>query len=264
MGPSISQTDPAPGRAAFAVSDLGVARLAYLASVIVAGALVLLLSAGAIIWSFPGPAWLLLLGLTCVTAWTAVRMRSFPVTLSLSNAFTVAAALLLGPAVGAVTVACDAAIMCARLDRERRTVTRVLFNITAPALAMWLSAHLFFRIAGSGPLYTDPTTRPIVVPLLLFAAAYFLLNSLLVAGAISIGRGLPFIRVWRHHFLPLWATHVGGTALAAVVILLFTADRMQPSVLMVALPAGAALLIAINVAVDRYRRHSASLAELRS
>jgi hypothetical protein len=126
---------------------------------------------------------------TALTAWAAVRATGFPMTLSLSDAFTVGSTLLYGPWVGALTVACDAAIMSLRLNRARMTPMRLGFNITAPPLALWISSQLLFRVLGQGPFAeTPPTPATLVAPLLAFAGVYFLLNSWLIAGANRTGK----------------------------------------------------------------------------
>jgi PAS domain S-box-containing protein len=242
-----------------------VARYVYLGTVIAAGGAVLSASALQVTRDFPGPLWLLLVAMTCVTGWSAARMPGFPISLSMSDAFTIAAALLFGPGAGALTVACDGLIGSGGLNRARRTWPRVLFNVTAPALSLWLAAHLFFRMSGSRPL-ADSTGSfdAVVVPLTLFAVVYFLLNTGLVAGAIAIGRDASLPGVWRRHFLPLWWTHAAGTSMATLVLLAMTAGLARLQTILVVLPLLTALVIGAGLGVIRLRRRSAEFAELRS
>ncbi len=237
----------------------------FLATVIAAGGLVLLVSAFQIVQDFPGPLWLLLVGMTCLTGWSAARMPGFPISLSMSDAFTIAAALLFGPGAGALTVACDGLIGSGGLNRASRTWSRVLFNVTAPALSLWLSAHLFFSMSGAQPLANaNGTFDAVVVPLTLFAIVYFLLNTGLVAGAIAIGREASLPGVWRRHFLPLWWTHFAGTSIATLFLLAMTAGLARLETVLVVLPLVTALVIGASIGVIRVRRRSEEFAELRS
>jgi PAS domain S-box-containing protein len=237
---------------------------AYIVSVTVAGLAVLAGSAIAVWLAFPGPRWLLLLALTVTTAVFVVRMRAAPLTVSLSDAFVVAATLLFGPAAGALTVAADALVMSLRLKRIPDTPRRLLFNTAAPALALFVSAHLFFRLAGRGPLDGAPLeVAALVGPLLVFAATYFLLNSWLVAGALTLENGqLSVARIWRRHFLPLALTHVGGVALGVLLVYL---DRAAGAGVAAAflLPVALALAMALSHAAQRLRQRSTVYAELR-
>ena len=241
------------------------ARNLYLGTVIGAGGLVLVASAVQVSGDFPGPLWLLLVILTCLTGWSAARMPGFPISLSMSDAFTIAAALLFGPGAGALTVACDGLIGSTGLTRASRTWSRVLFNVTAPALSLWIASHMFFRVTGAQPLAdTNGVFEALVAPLTLFAIVYFLLNTGLVAGAIAIGRDASLATVWRQHFLPLWWTHLTGTTIATLFLLAMTTGLARLQTVLVVLPLVIALVVGASIGVTRLRRRSAEFAELRS
>jgi PAS domain S-box-containing protein len=240
-------------------------RSAYLVAMTIAGAIVLAASLAGVVRDPPGAAWLAIVLMTCASGWLLVRMPGFPVSFSPSDALTITAALLYGPGPGALCVACDTAISSMRLSPAHRTLTRVLFNITAPALAMWLSAHLFFAMSGAGPLgLRIPTFSSVAVPLAVFATVYFFLNTGLVAGAITIGRDASFTRVWREHFAPLWITHFGGTSIAGLLLLSMTAGLFNLQTLLVALPLVIVVAMAFSTGVERIRQRSAEYDELRS
>src|SRR5918995_1751471 len=181
------------------------ARPVYLTAVITTGALVVADSTVQLVMNPLPPTWAILALFTLTTGWATVRMPGSPFSVSLSDTFTMAAALLFGPSAGALLAGADGLVMSLRLPRESRTVTRLSFNTTAPAVSMWLAASLFFL------LVTPPAPfERVAVPLALFGATYFLLNTGLVAGAVAIGRGLHVHAVWREHFLPLWLTYCVG------------------------------------------------------
>jgi PAS domain S-box-containing protein len=245
-------------------SERVVPRRGFFAATIGAGALVLAWSFVNLIQRPPEPIWLVLIALTCFTGASPVRMPGFPLSLSLSDTFTITAALLFGPSAGALTVACDSLVISLRLNPINRSATRVLFNVTAPALAMWVAASLLFRVTGS-ELRAGTIEPPLFLgSLALFATTYFFLNSILVTAAVVIGRGAPLWAVWREHFLPLWLPHFAGTSIAGFLLVLNTAGLATTSTLVLSLPLLLVVAFGLNAAVDRLRIREARLAELRS
>jgi PAS domain S-box-containing protein len=175
------------------------------------------------------------------------------------------AALLFGPAAGALLVALEGLVVSFRLKISTPSLTRVVFNVTSLPLAMWLAAHLFFALIHRGPLAAQPPSMTqILGPLAVFAAAYFLLNTGLVAGAVAIGRQVSLYGVWREHFFPLWLTHFGGTSIAGLVLLLMAARLATLTTLTLALPLVVVLLVALFSGAERLRQRSAQFARLQS
>ena len=194
----------------------------FLSGVIAAGLVVLVWSAVDLLRHPPGNFWLYLVGFTVVAAYLPLRMPGFPVSISLADTFTITAALLFGPASAAVAVACDALVISYRLTPENRSVARVLFNVSAPALSMWVAAVIYQFTPASDSL--NRSVWLFVVSLTVFVATYFVLNSALIAGAIAVGRDVPWLRVWRQQFLPLSIVYGIGAAVAG---LLFIAIRPE-------------------------------------
>jgi PAS domain S-box-containing protein len=243
----------------------GLGRRVYFGIVMASGTAVLCWSAIEIISRPPGPLWLALAALTAVCSAAAFRMPGFPVSFSLSDTFTIIGTLLFGPSAGALLVALDALVLSWRFRVSTFTLERVVFNVTALALAMWLAAQLFFAIVGRGPLATEPAASGrILVPLAVFASAYFVLNTGLIAGAVAIGRQAAFYQVWREHFLPLWLTHFGGTSIAGLLLLLRAAGLANLTTFALGLPLVLVLLVAVLTGIERLRQRSADFAKLRS
>ena len=227
---------------------------AFLAAVILAGSFALALSLMDLSAQPIAPQWLMLVALTGVSGWATLRLRAIPASFSISDTFTIAAALLFGPAAGAVTVAVDALVMSLRLAAGGRqpAPVRVLFNVTVPALTMWIAAQVFFTSAGVGPLAHGPgTIRRVLAPLGLFALLYFVLNTGLVATAVALERRANVISIWRAHFAPLWLTYFGGASLAAVFVLMAVARVIDLSALMLVLPLVVVMHLAYRAALDR-------------
>jgi len=167
----------------------------------------------------PSPAWLALAALTVLTGSFTVKIPGLVARLSVSEPFVFAATLWFGPSVGAVTAALDALIMSLWLLPNLKTIHRVLFNVSVLVISIWLASQGFFVLAGinpRAPVYDS--LADFVLPLYIFTACSFLLNSGLVAVAISFERKQSAFRIWREQFLWLSLNYFGGASVAAVLV----------------------------------------------
>jgi PAS domain S-box-containing protein len=140
-----------------------------------------------------------------------------------------------------------------------------LFNVTVPALTMWMAAQVFFTSAGVGPLAHEPgTIRRVLAPLGLFAFLYFVFNTGLVATAVALERRANVLSIWRDHFAPLWLTYFGGASLAGVFVLMAVAQVIDLSALMLVLPLVVVLHLAYRTALDRANERLEHLARIAS
>jgi PAS domain S-box-containing protein len=212
-----------------------------------------------------GSTWFVLLGLTIVTGWSTLRMRYVPISFSISDTFTIAAALLFGPAAGTVVVVIDALVMSLRIARGGASgmTLRVVFNVASTALAMWLAATAFFAMSGSGPLATHPgSIGELIGPLALFAALYFFLNTGMVAIAVAYERHAPVGTVWKSYLSALWLTYFGGAAIAAVLVLLTVSRVVSLTTLALVWPLLFILHVTYKAALDRAHEQLAHYAEI--
>jgi putative nucleotidyltransferase with HDIG domain len=117
---------------------------------------------------------------------------------SISDTFYITSALLFGPAPATVTMAIDSIAM----SYGRAWVwRRMIFNGSAPAIAFWAGAQLFFALSGVAPLFGQPTQADSLVwPLLAFTAVYFVLNSGLTAFAVALDKQTSAAAAFRSHF----------------------------------------------------------------
>ena len=246
-------------------SEIGPAtRLTFYGVVVIAGAGMLLASIRELMSQPVGSFWFVLVALTLVTGWSTLRMRAVPVSFSISDTFTIAAALLFGPAAGTVIVVVDALVMSLRVARANQHgmwIARVVFNVTATALAMWVAAHAFFAVAGTGPLATQPErVRNVVGPLAVFAAVYFLLNTGFVAVAVAHERRTPIAAVWREHFSALWLSYFSGASIAALLVT-YTRD-VNISTLTIILPLLFVSYLTFRAAIGRVEDSNNHLSEV--
>src|SRR5262245_11947953 len=170
----------------------------YLASVIVAGLAVVFHSLYSLFSEPVGYEWFVLAGLTLLSGSFTVKVPTIPARLSVSETFVFAAVLLFGPAAATMVVALDSLVISLWIFRKSKRTERVLFNLAAPAVAVWIAANVFYLIAGTPPLAQAPRAiLGLVFPLLVLAVLYFLLNSWLIAVAVALEqRGSAFL-VWR-------------------------------------------------------------------
>src|SRR5215467_729666 len=129
----------------------------YLWSVIAAGFLAV---AGSLYQLYVDPIgnqWFILAALTLVSGSATVRLPSSYASISISETFVFTAVLLYGPAAGTVIVALDGLVGSFWISKRHREIHRPLFNMSAPAVSAWCSAHLFFIVAGIAPLVKEPS-----------------------------------------------------------------------------------------------------------
>lgn len=211
------------------------------------------------------PLWLMLAGLTVGTGWITLRIPSTGISFSISDTFNIAAAVLFGPSAGAITAALDGLVLTSKVRFTRRTAYRPLFNIAVSAIAIWLAAHVFLTLAGGAPLLDGRWAPVRLVGLLaVFAAVNYIVNTGLVAAAVSFERRTPALPLWREHFQGLWVTHFGGVFAVIPLLLL---ERLQPSIgalnlLVLLVPLPAILYTTFRHAVGRVQDHVAHLGQV--
>ena len=198
------------------LSDAG--RL-YVAAVSTAGIAIVLHSIFEVPHGKFGYQWFVLAGLTLLSGSFTIRIPTIPARLSVSETFVFTAAIVFGPAAATIIVVLDSLIISLWLKKSSRRPSRVLFNMAAPAIAIWLATHVFFLRANIAPLYQAPQpVLSLVVPLLILATLYFLLNSLLIAGAVGFEKRTSPLTIWRQNFLWLSLNYFSGASVAALLL----------------------------------------------
>jgi len=163
--------------------------------------------------------WFILAALTLLTGSFTVNLPSIPATISVSEAFIFSSVLLFGPAAGTLTVALDGLVISFWLQRRKREVYKALFNTSAPAVSVWVTAHVFFGLARIPPLsVASVSTSFLFVPLIIFTASYFFLNSWLTAIAVSLERPRSIFQIWRGDFLWLSLNFFSGASAAFLLV----------------------------------------------
>ncbi len=178
-----------------------------------------------IVWSVPALVsqshpfiWFLFAALALVTGTFTMKAATVSYTVSVTDTFFIASAMLFGPGPGAIAVGLNTGIVS---YRRRHDWERVAFNTAAPALSMWVGAQAFFRIARVPPLvHASQPIATLIVPLLCLTAIYFLLNTGLLAVAIGLDVRESSVRVWNEHFRWLSVNYLAAGSVSFCLILL--------------------------------------------
>ena len=182
--------------------------------------------------------WLVLLGLTIVAGLATLRIPSIPISFSISDTFTIIAALVVGPSAGAIIAAIDGLVLSCRMESTRRSLHRVLFNMATLAIATWVAATVYFWLVGpSQPVLDTPLSAiRLLLALTIFGVLAFGVNSGMVALAISLEKHAPISRIWKQHLSSLWITYLGGVFAAMLMMFLPRDNAVAFLVLLAPLP----------------------------
>ena len=191
----------------------------YLWVIILAGCSVFATSLHELIVEPIGRQWFILAALTLISGSATVKLPTSYASISTSETFTFTAVLLYGPAAGTVIVVLDALVISFWISKRHDEPHRALFNLSAPAVSVWCSSHLFFYTARIAPLVKEPSPLNAILPaLVLFALTYFLLNSWLITFVIALERRLDPVKVWTRSFVWLSLNYFGGASVAFLLV----------------------------------------------
>jgi putative nucleotidyltransferase with HDIG domain len=194
--------------------------------------------------------WLMLLALTVASDLATLRVPGMPISFSISDIFSIASALVFGPAAGAVTAALDGLVLSARMATSQLSLHRVAFNASAPAIATWTAAQVFAALTGANYRIDGPLTALwLLTSLAAFGALAYGLNTGLVATAVALERRAPIAMVWRQHFSGLWLNYFGGVFGGMLLMLLASLHTLDVIILLMPLPV--ILYMAFKHAVGR-------------
>ncbi|MCC7181459.1 MAG: HD domain-containing protein [Acidobacteria bacterium] len=164
--------------------------------------------------------WVFLALLTLLSGSFTVKVPGLQARISVSETFVFTSVLLFGTSAGTLTVALDTLVATLAARRKApQAPLRILFNLASAALSIWIAGGLFYTISGLEPLSVNTAPLPLILgPLVAMTAAYFILNSALVAVALSFEKGQPAFSIWRRNFLWLSVNYFGGASVAALLV----------------------------------------------
>jgi len=256
--PGVTSGADVPPRTTSALSGPG---RVYAACVILAGISVIALAGVDVASRSIGPEWAVLIALTIASGWATLRIPGMPISFSISDVFSIASALLFGPSAGAITAALDGVVVSYRMSTSARSFYRIAFNASAPAISISLAAVAFCAMAGETPNLQSPVTALwFLLALTVFGALDYMLNTGMVALAVSLERRLPVIATWREHFSGLWLSYFGGVFGGMVLMMLARSYSRNVVILLIPLPI--ILYTAFRHAVGRTEDHISHLGKV--
>ena len=125
---------------------------AYVLLVIASGICVISFSAYDLAARMLTAQWFTLAALTLLSGSATVKLPSVPATISISETFVFTSVLLFGPSAGATIVALDGFIISIWLAKRRKEFYRIAFNMSAPAISIWLAAGVYYSFPQVHPL----------------------------------------------------------------------------------------------------------------
>lgn len=247
--------------------SLPVAARLYIGGVVAAGFVALAWSVENLLSGDIRPGWLVLAALTLVSGSATVRLPSVAATISVSETFVFTSVLLFGAGAGTVTVALDAFVVSLWVGwpKHRAQIFRLLFNIAAPAISIWIAAAVFFWLAGIPSLsgVSGATSiRQLALPLLAFTLIYFLLNSWLIAFVISFTEKTSALAVWRDNLVWLSLNYFGGASVAALLV--GYRGKFDPALVAIIVPILLVLYFTFKTAMGRVEDANRHLARVNS
>src|SRR5205814_8383058 len=185
----------------------------HVGAVIVLGMIAIASSLHAIITNPPPLNALLFAVLGLVAGACAIKIPGLSVLVSASDTFFIASAMLAGPGAAMMTIAIDSGAQACR-RKSGIGLRRLLFNASAPSLSLW-AGTMVFQVLGGHAYATGASTETtsVIIPLIALTVVYFGLNSGLIAQAVSLDTGAPFLTVWRRLW-PLAVNHVAAASAA--------------------------------------------------
>lgn len=193
--------------------------LIYVAMVSAAGA-VLLANALTDVPHLTLTPWLAILSaLTVVSSRFRIKVPGHSASVSVPEFFIFGSILLYGP-VPAMFVGATDGFLISRRQRQPR-VYRTLFNIAEPAISIAGAAGAFYAVQGLMAGLASRGSWTLLPPTVAMAGAYFGLNSLLLATAMSLEKAVPLGQLWRQHALYL---AMNCYAAASIAVLVFATE----------------------------------------
>jgi putative nucleotidyltransferase with HDIG domain len=159
---------------------------------------------------------LIFAALTLLSGRFTLKVPSVEAHFSPSEMFVFASVLLFGPEAGAIILATDSVLIA---WQRKLTPIQTLFNFANLTLSVWISGKLFFFVARVKPFFPEmAASGGLILPLLLLAAAFFVINSGLTAAAIAFAKKRSPFDIWREHFLWLGPGYAAGACVALLLV----------------------------------------------
>ncbi len=134
--------------------------------------------------------------------------------LSVSYTVDFAALLLLGPNPTMIVAALSALTQSTIKTARRNPLYRVLFSVAALILTVQAAGWVFIVLGGRVGVFDTDLIKPLVAA----ALAYYVLNTVTMAGAVGLSTGQSVWRVWQSNFLWTAPSYFVGAGAAAAAV----------------------------------------------
>ena len=163
------------------------------------------------------PYWAGLAALTLFAGPFSIRVSSARASISASETFVLALAMLFGPAPATLTVVLDALV--GSLWHRDGSPYRTCFSVAERAITVWLSAQLYYGMSGVQPLFLEPATLGVVgVPLLAMTTSYFLLSGWFAGTAVWLDHYVSPFQILKERWTQLGLNFVLSFGLLALLV----------------------------------------------
>lgn len=158
----------------------------------------------------------LFLTLTLLSVVASIAKVTLPVprsasTLTICYVMDFTTLLLLGAPAATLTAASGAWSQCVLRAKHRTPTYQTWFSMGALAVTVQITGRCYASLGGMpGPLRSSFHVEALIAA----ALTFFVVNSLLVAGAVALSTGQPAARVWIANYLWSWPGHFLGFAVA--------------------------------------------------
>lgn len=193
--------------------------LVYVAVVSAAGAVLL----GDAIAEIPRitltPLLFLLSAVTVISGRFRIKVPGHSASVSVPEFFIFSSILLYGPAPAMLVGAADGFLLSRKQKNPR--IYRTLFNVGEPAISIGGGAAAFYAVQGLITGWAGHASWTLLPATVAMAAAYFLLNSVLIAAAMALEMKTALGPLWRQHALYL---AMNCYAAASIAVLVFATE----------------------------------------
>ena len=164
------------------------------------------------------PYWVGLAILTLFAGPFSIRVTSARATVSASETFVLALAILFGPAPATLTVVLDA--LLGSLWNRNDSHYRTWFSIAERTIAVWLSAQLYYSLSDAAPLFLEPVELGhVALPLLAMTTSYFLLSGWFAGTAVWVDHYVSPFQILKERWTQLALNFVLSLGLLALLVL---------------------------------------------
>jgi diguanylate cyclase (GGDEF)-like protein len=155
---------------------------------------------------------LLCLSLVASMAKVTIPVPGSDVSLTICHVIDYTTLLVCGPSAAVITASWGGWMQCTFRSTARNPLHQVLFSVAGLGLTMRVAGWVYAWLGGEpGALAQLPEFEPFLAA----ATVVFLVNSLLVAGAVALSTRRSVPLVWFESFLSSWPSYIIGAGLGA-------------------------------------------------